>query len=348
MSLLKRLLLSVTVAILAILAGTLAFSIGAARQYLDGQLQSESDNAASSLALSLSQPANQDPVTRELLMMALFDSGQFHQIRLTAPNGTPIFARQQPIGKEDADEVPQWFDYLLPLTRPRAVRAVSDGWRQVGELSVTVDNGYARKALWRSSIRMAALVLGAGLAWALFVALLLRWFSRVLREEIAAQVRGIGTRAPPGAHPARTRVAELTAVVSAIDDTRERVRATTQEQTERIESLELEVNRDPVTRLPNRRYFVNELRRALSGQAGEAAAHGHVLLFRQRDLHFLLRRRRHFKNMHAPLRDRVKAGIFAPGRLITAGVVDTQGLVGLHPFPDAGNHLIGSVDDVLR
>ena len=52
MSLLKQLLISVTVAILAILAGTLVFSIDSARQYLDGQLQSEAENAASSLALS--------------------------------------------------------------------------------------------------------------------------------------------------------------------------------------------------------------------------------------------------------------------------------------------------------
>ena len=35
MSLLKQLLISVTVAIVAILIGTLAFSIGAARQYLE-------------------------------------------------------------------------------------------------------------------------------------------------------------------------------------------------------------------------------------------------------------------------------------------------------------------------
>ena len=83
MSLLKQLLISVTVAIVAILIGTLAFSIGAAREYLDGQLQSEGENAAASLALSLSQPANQDTVTRELLMMALFDSGQFRLVRLT-------------------------------------------------------------------------------------------------------------------------------------------------------------------------------------------------------------------------------------------------------------------------
>lgn len=286
MSLLKRLLLSVTVAILAILAGTLAFSISAARQYLDGQLQSESENTASSLALSLSQPSNQDPVARELLMMALFDSGQFHQIRLVAPDGTQLFARQRPEDRQ-AGQAPQWFSRMLPLAQPRAERAVSDGWRQVGQLMVAVDNGYASNALWHSSVRMTALVLGAGVAWALFVVVLLKWFRRVLREEISAQVRTIGTQAPVGAAPAHTRVAELSSLVSVIDDTRERVRATAQEQTQRIESLELEVNRDPVTRLPNRRYFVNELRRALNGDAGEAATHGHVLLFRQRDLQAL-------------------------------------------------------------
>ena len=57
MSLLKQLLLSVTIAIAAILTGVLAFSIDAARTYLDGQLQSESDNTASALALLLSQSA---------------------------------------------------------------------------------------------------------------------------------------------------------------------------------------------------------------------------------------------------------------------------------------------------
>lgn len=81
MSLLKQLLLSVTVAISCILAGTLMFSIDGARDYLNTQLQVQSENAATSLALSLSQPHNQDPVTRELLMSALFDTGQFRNVR---------------------------------------------------------------------------------------------------------------------------------------------------------------------------------------------------------------------------------------------------------------------------
>ncbi len=287
MSLLKQLLISVTVAIVAILIGTLAFSIGAARAYLDGQLQSEGENAASSLALTLSQPANQDPVTRELLMMALFDSGQFRLIRLTSPQGQTLFERKRGAGDgatPSRERTPPWFVAALPLHQATAERVISDGWTQVGQLTLEVEDSYAREALWRSSVRMATLVVVAGLAWALFVVLLLQWFRKVLQREIAAQVQAID--AGSGAHAAatdRSIVAELMPVVRAIADTRERVQATSMEQMARIESLELEVNRDPGTQLPNRKYFVNELRRALSGDAGRVA-HGYVMLFRQWDL----------------------------------------------------------------
>lgn len=287
MSLLKQLLISVTVAIVAILIGTLAFSIGAAREYLDGQLQSEGENAAASLALSLSQPANQDPVTRELLMMALFDSGQFRLIRLTSPQGQTLFERQRGAGdgaKADRPQAPPWFAAALPLHRATAERAISDGWTQVGQLTLEVDDSYARAALWGSSVRMATLVVGAGLAWALFVVLLLQWFRKMLQREIATQVQAIDAGSAAQAAPMeRSIVAELMPVVRAIADTRERVRATSMEQIARIESLELEVNCDPGTQLPNRKYFVNELRRALGGDAGREA-NGYVMLFRQWDL----------------------------------------------------------------
>ena len=295
MSLLKQLLISVTVAILAILAGTLVFSIDSARQYLDGQLQSEAENAASSLALSLSQPANQDPITRELLMTALYDSGQFQRIALASPEGQILFERQRSDADSTgtgrrvrSDSAPKWFSQLLPLHAPKAQRVVSDGWKQVGQLTLEVDDTYARSALWNSSVRMASLVMLAGAGWTVFVVLLLQWFRRVLRQEIEAQVKGIGRTSAESVsvsavHPLKSAVAELAPVLSAIADTHERVQATALEQMARIDSLELEVNRDPVTLLPNRKYFVNELHRALSGADAEAA-HGYVMLFRQRDL----------------------------------------------------------------
>ncbi len=290
MSLLKRLLLSVTVAILIILVGTLAWSVSGARQYLDGQLQSESENAASALALSLSQPSNQDEITRELLMMALYDSGQFSYLRFTATDGSLLFERAQEASQVQPGQAPAWFVKWLPLHQPEAQRGVSNGWQQVGQLTLAVGNAYAYDALWESSTRMAAWVLAAGLLWAMFVVALLRWFRRVLQQEVAAQVMAIGQQdagmqITPAAAVSRSRVAELDAVVSAIRDTRERVRATAQEQDARIESLQLELHRDAVTGLPNRKYLVNELRRTLAGELGPDAQHGHVFLFRQRDLH---------------------------------------------------------------
>ena len=60
MSLLKQLLASVTIVIVCILVGTLAVIIDSARRYLSTQMQTQSDNAATVLALLLSQPANQD------------------------------------------------------------------------------------------------------------------------------------------------------------------------------------------------------------------------------------------------------------------------------------------------
>ena len=52
MSILRQLLLSVTIAIGVILLGTLALSVNAAREYLSGQLQVQSTDASVSLALS--------------------------------------------------------------------------------------------------------------------------------------------------------------------------------------------------------------------------------------------------------------------------------------------------------
>jgi len=283
MSLLKQLLLSVSIAVIGILLGTLAFSIEGARSYLTEQLQNQSENAASSLALSLSQPANQDPVTRELLMAALFDTGQFSAIRLVSPDEQVLFEREKK-AVDIAGRAPEWFAHLLPLPQPLAERSISDGWKQVGTLSVAVDNRFAMDDLWSSSTKMTALIVVAGGVWACFVGMLLRWFRRVLHEEVEAQVQSIGTHQAKSMEVGPSRVAELASVSHAIQDARVRVTQAAQAQTERIESLELETNSDPVTRLPNRKYFVNELQKALQVNQD---AQGHVLIMRQRDLQAL-------------------------------------------------------------
>ncbi|AUL14427.1 cyclic diguanylate phosphodiesterase (EAL) domain protein [Bordetella bronchiseptica E014] len=286
MSILRRLLLSLTLAIGIILLGTLVLSINAARGYLSDQLQVQSTDAAVSLALSLSQPANNDPVTQELLVSALFDGGHFSLVRLADPQGAVMVER----GAQPAASVPAWFQALAPLANRAASHAVSDGWRQIGEVTLVANDAYAWETLWASSLRMAALIMGAGVLWALFAFALVRWIEKRLLFQVSEQVRAIDGRA--SGEQAFARVAEFSGIVDALAQTRERVRATAEEQSSRIESLEVELNQDPVTGLANRKYFINEFRRALDEKPADSpalparlsSAGGHVLVFRQRDL----------------------------------------------------------------
>lgn len=282
MSILRQLLLSVTLAISVILLGTLALSVNSAREYLSGQLQVQSTDAAVSLALSLSQPANNDPVVQELLVSALYDGGHFSLVRLTDPDGKVLIERRS---TATAASVPAWFQALAPLDSQAASHAVSDGWRQIGEVTLIANDAYAWEALWRSSLKMIALVVGAGILWAVFAFVLVGWIKNRLLREISDHVRGIGRDAP--GEQVEARVPELSGVVQALNQTRERIHASVEEQNAKIESLELELNQDPVTGLPNRKYFVNEFRRALETRPAAGTSRidgGHVLVFRQRDL----------------------------------------------------------------
>lgn len=281
MSLLKQLLISVSLAILVILSGALWVSVNSARSYLNTQLQSQADSAVTSLALTLSQPSNQDLVTQELIIMAQFDSGQFNRIVLRDPKGLILVDRVS--DTDYTGDAPDWFSAIFPVIMAESGAQVTDGWKQVGQLYLQADASYARDSLWQSFMRLTAWVLGAGVIWALFVLFLIRWLRRVLRDNVTEELKALatpgGARSVVASKPAFT---ELTEVTEAIATARESILTTNEEQFAKIESLEVELNQDFVTGLVNRKYFVNELRRQLESSEEQSA--GWLLLFRQRDL----------------------------------------------------------------
>lgn len=78
-------------------------------------------------------------------------------------------------------------------------------------MTLVANDAYAWEALWRSSLRMIALVLGAGLIWALFAFALVGWIKNRLLREVSDHVRSIGQDSPPQQMEAR--VPELSGVV---------------------------------------------------------------------------------------------------------------------------------------
>jgi EAL domain-containing protein (putative c-di-GMP-specific phosphodiesterase class I)/GGDEF domain-containing protein len=288
MSILRQLLLSVSVVSAVILLGTYCLSVDSARDYLADQLHVQSEDGAVSLALALSQAGNNDPATQNLLISALFDTGHFSSVRFTDLNGKVLVERQS---RPDTANTPSWFRSLLPLSSKSATRSVSEGWKQLGEVTVVANDSNAWDALWRNSIKMMALIVGAGILWSLFVVALVYWLENRLLREISQHVRSIGLGGfEENVHP---RVAEFAGVADALNQTRERIRAASEEQTSRIESLTIELNRDPITKVANRKYFINEFRRLLEPENAALSlprnpdaleAGGHILVFRQRDL----------------------------------------------------------------
>ncbi|WP_331274224.1 LapD/MoxY N-terminal periplasmic domain-containing protein, partial [Pseudacidovorax intermedius] len=113
MSLLRRLWLSVLLAMFAVLLGTWAVSIATSRLYLQQQLLAQGADAAVSLAMSISQQG-EDPAMAETLVNALFDSGHFQQVRYTDVKGQVVVDRNRGAVQPGAD-VPAWFSRLLPL-----------------------------------------------------------------------------------------------------------------------------------------------------------------------------------------------------------------------------------------
>ncbi|MCZ8392320.1 EAL domain-containing protein [Achromobacter xylosoxidans] len=274
MSTLRRLILCTALLIAFILLGAQALGMLAAHRYLSTQLAQQGQAGASALAWALSHDAAgaQD---KARLADELFAAGTYALVRIAGENGDTQVERREP-ASDRPDRARDWRNGWLAMEAPAATRPYQapDG-RRLGTVTVQADARLARDTLWQGGVRVIGLTLAAGVFWVLFAANLLRWIEARAAREIHDRVR---TQAPDGGAPGRP--GELTD--QALVDAQRQVAATVLEQNARIESLQSEIHRDAVTRLPNRKYFIDHFRQALADQAPEAG--GHILMFRQRDL----------------------------------------------------------------
>ncbi|OZI23652.1 hypothetical protein CAL26_09455 [Bordetella genomosp. 9] len=278
MSLLRQLLVSVAAVTALLLIGSQMLNIDAARRYLGDELRARGEMAAATLAAVFGRDPAADETTWRAVARDIFASGAYRRIEV---HGGLAF---EYVKQDPPSAAPDWFASLIAPRPPAASRPFKTTAGVPGTVTVVADDTEALRALWRHSVGLALLVAFAGLCWLVYARGMVRWLQKRVLQGISAQVRALahGDPAPPVALPPWREVAD---VADALAEARERLRMTAEEAHARIESLQLELNLDPVTRLPNRKYFFNELRRALTGgtQAPNAES-GYVLMFRQRDL----------------------------------------------------------------
>jgi diguanylate cyclase (GGDEF)-like protein len=275
-SLSRQLWLAIIGLTLFAFAGSFLVSILTARSYLEQELYLKNTDNAASLALSLSQLPQKDPVTVELLVSAQFDTGHYQEIELLDPRKKVIVARQY-TGTDFG--APDWFVQLIPLRAEPGIAQVQDGWRKLGTLKVVSHSRFAYHELWHGALRQIAWFLAAGLAAGLIGTLLLRLIIRPLNQ-VVGQAKAISER--KFASLAEPSTPELRSVVRAMNDMVARLKQIFSEEAIRLDSLRRRVSHDAVTGLPSRDFFVNLLQETLGRE--DSPPWGTLLIIRLTDL----------------------------------------------------------------
>jgi hypothetical protein len=109
----RQIFLVLSALFLAVLAAVLAVSVVGTRQYLEQQLASHAQDAATAISVTLGQALGKgDTVLAEAQVHSVFDRGYFKRIAVLGPDRQPIVSRELP---EEINGVPLWFVRLVPI-----------------------------------------------------------------------------------------------------------------------------------------------------------------------------------------------------------------------------------------
>ena len=278
MSLIKQLWIAIALVMTVAFGGSMIVSVLSARHYLEQQLQVKNIDNATALALSLSQ-LPKDPVMVELQVAAQFDAGHYRFIRITSPKGVTLVER---IGVNKLEGAPEGFVKLFPIHTTPGQAQVQDNWIQYGTLTLASQEIYAYQSLWDGTVELLLwFLLGAaitGVVGTLAMRIITRPLGQVVDQAQAIAERRFLTIAEP-------RTPELKSVARAMNDMVGRLKAMFTEEASRLEALRQKVNRDAVTGLSSRDYFLSHLREALQGD--QFGTSGTLVMVRLPDLNEL-------------------------------------------------------------
>lgn len=274
MTLRRQFSLMASALIFLLLSGNLVVTLNSASDYFQQQLNARAYDAATSLALSMSNAASEgDNIKLERMIDVLFDRGFFSEIKLELVSGDDLYRRAGQATVEQA--APAWFMKLVALEVVEAQTDVTSGWSRLGSLSVRSHTDFAYRDLW--SIVRAEIIWFMWMALISLVALqlVLRWLFKPLilveRQALDISERNLyeQTDIP--------RSRELRRVVLAMNKMVKRLKVLFAEQAAISEQLRTETFVDENTGLLNRRGFDDRLQHEIEHSEG----HSGILILMQ-------------------------------------------------------------------
>jgi diguanylate cyclase (GGDEF)-like protein len=272
MTLIKKMALGVLLMLLFVFIGNFIITMNNARNFFIQQIESNAQDTATSLGLSLSQSLlSRDTPTMNSMVQAVFDRGYFSFIQVKDIKGNVIITKKLLSQKSN---VPQWFVDLIQWPSTEKSSLVMDGWMQAGVVAVISDPSNMYQSLWRNAVEMikayfifalVALILTYG-----FIQILLRPLKRVTAQALAISEHEF----PIEPHIPST--PELKQVTLAMNQMVIKIKSLFHDQLQQAELLRVQVYQDPLTGLSNRRYFLQQISVILDNE--DEFVPGYVLL----------------------------------------------------------------------
>ncbi|WP_430461697.1 bifunctional diguanylate cyclase/phosphodiesterase [Thalassolituus sp. LLYu03] len=255
MTLRQQFSLLTSLLVVVLLAGNLLLTISNGREYFQNQLNARAYDAATSLALSMSQVPADDDVQLQRLMDVLFDRGFFASIELEPVSGAPLHRRsREALASQPA---PQWFRDSVSFDLMPAEADVTSGWQRLGTVRVISHPDFAYRDLWNmvraELIWFAWVLLGALLVMHLLLGWLFRPINRVERQALAICEKDWQVQEDI------PRARELQRMVLAMNKMVLKLKSIFSEQSTMTEKLREESFSDTQTGLLNRRGFDERL-----------------------------------------------------------------------------------------
>jgi len=172
MSLYRQLIGVISAVILLLVSLWIIISIHSDKSTLIKQMQTQAQNGATSLAISMTEVLkNNDRSRLGVLFNAVSDLGDYQKIYFVDLDNSRLIERAFSL---ETPQVPDFFIQAIALPPIEARAAVSSGWSRIGDVVVVVGLRQGYEQLWQATLEKAIWSLSMALLAILLITVIIR------------------------------------------------------------------------------------------------------------------------------------------------------------------------------
>lgn len=276
MTLFRQLMLLIVMLFLTSFIGSLYFTIDNSRDYYLLQLESNAQDTATSLGLSLSNHTK-DKATMLSMVTAIFDRGYFSKIIVKSMDGKILVSR---IKEPSYETVPKFFVRLINFPQHEKKSILLSKWHQVGTLTVVSNPMIAYVDLWKTTKELFFLFLSLTLLSILLAYFIVKILFRPLLR--AVNQASLICKSEFAIEPIIPKTFELKLLTEALNKMVLKLKNIFQDHSKQIDILQENLYRDKLTGIGNRKFFEQRIKHILSEES--AFSPGYIIFVTVSDL----------------------------------------------------------------